>query len=310
MPWTQVACKDGAIRSFEDCLACDPACCDLEVREAIFHQNKHQDPHHAGDSISVTALTGCLRQVYLERNIDYAAHPMHRWFTLRGELIHRLVEMPDREGPTEQEFSERRFTAMLNGTPITGKVDRYKLRFLEHGILKDWKSIGDNGMQFIVYDGAKDEHIWQMNIYAWLLRQNNLPVNYIQICYLSLMAIVRTGEPVTWFEYLNAAPARAGKRAHMVGNPVLTKSYLSGKKKWACTYQVPHVPMYDDETITAFMSPRINHLAAAFREGIIPPRCDPDMQAWRCEEYCYARSQCQQIEECPSGKLIDGAWML
>jgi hypothetical protein len=138
-----------------------------------------------------------------------------------------------------------------------------------------------------------------VNIYAWLLRQNNLPVNYIQICYLSLMAIVRTGEPVTWFEYLNAAPARSGKRVHMVGSPVLTKSYLSGKKKWSCTYQVPSVPMYDQQTIEEFIRPRLIHLHLAFKDGTIPPRCEPEMQAWRCEDYCYARSECERIEKCP-----------
>lgn len=299
MPWTKCLCGDGSTRLLEDCLACDNSvCADQEIKEAVIYRNRHEATEHTGDHITATSLTGCLRQLYLERTIDYSASIMSRWFTLRGELIHRLVELPDHDEPGDMAFSERRFTAELDGIPISGRIDRYKLRFLKHGMLKDFKSIGDNGLQFIIYEGAKKEHCDQVNIYKWLMEKNGFPVNYIQICYLSLMAVVRTGEPTTFFEYLVAAPARSGKRKHMVGNPRLVKSYLSGKKKWACTYQVPAVPMYDNETIEEFMRPRINHLTAAFKKGIIPPRCEPEMQAWRCEDYCYARSECERIEKC------------
>jgi hypothetical protein len=143
---------------------------DIEVREAIFARNADQDPTHVGHNINVTSMLGCMRSTYLERTIDYAASPLGMWWTLRGELIHRLVERPDHDNP-ELRRSELQLSAELDGIPITGRVDSYKLRFLDYGVLKDWKSIGDNGLQYIIYDGAKEDHVWQTNIYAWLLRK-------------------------------------------------------------------------------------------------------------------------------------------
>ena len=56
---------------------------------------------------------------------------------------HRLVERPDHDNP-ELRRSELQLSAELDGIPIAGRVDSYKLRFLDYGVLKGWKSIGDN----------------------------------------------------------------------------------------------------------------------------------------------------------------------
>jgi hypothetical protein len=303
MPWTKAECPNGNAVSFDACLACSDECFDLEVREALFERELNwQAEEHTKDNISATALLGCLRSTYLERITDYAAPPESMWFSLRGELIHRLIERPDMDNPYLRR-SEMRLHAEVNGMKISGQVDNYKLRFLEKGVLKDWKSIGDNGLQYIIFDGAKEEHMWQTNIYAWLCRQNGYEVDRIEIAYLSLMQVVKTGKLATFAEFLVNAPAKSGKRKNMIGKPRLVKEYASGKKKWECDYRIPEVPMFDDETVIEFMTPRLHALSEAFRIGAMPPVADDETRTWKCSGYCRVRSQCEAYEESQGRKL-------
>lgn len=286
-----------AKKNFEECLACDRECFDLEIREALFERELHwQAIEHTGDRISVTALLGCLRATYLERVTDYAAPPESKWWSLRGEIIHRLVERPDMDNPYLRR-SEMRLRAKVNDYEMSGQLDNYKLRFLEQGVLKDWKSVGDTALQYIVFDGAKQEHIWQTNVYAWIARQNGYRVDRIEIAYLSLMQVVKTGLVVPLVEYLNNPPARSGKRKHMLGTPRLVRSYPSGKKKWECFYRIPEVPIYDDETIIDFATPRLHCLTQAFKSGIMPPVAEDETRRWKCDGYCMVREACEAEEK-------------
>jgi len=154
---------------------------DYNIRETLFEmQLKWQAKEHTGHNISVTALLGCLRSTYLERTIDYAATPHSGWYSLRGTLIHKLIERPDLDNPYLRR-SEMRLFAKMNGATVSGQIDHYQQRALEKGVLLDYKSIGDNGLQYIIFDGAKFEHIWQTNIYAWIARQNGYRVDHIEI---------------------------------------------------------------------------------------------------------------------------------
>lgn len=304
MPWTKVLCPNNEEKTFDECLACTSTCLDQEVREALFENERHwQAEEHTGDHISATALLGCLRATYLERVINYAATPASQWFSLRGKLIHKLVERPDMDNPYLRR-SEMRLYARLNGMQISGQLDNYQLRFLKLGILKDFKSIGDNGLQYIVHEGAKQDHIWQTNIYAWLARQNGYRVDAIEICYMSLMQVVSTGQLATVSEYLKNQPAPTGKRKRMVGQPRLVKTYPSGKKKWDCTYQIPPVPIYADQQIIEFMAPRLMILHAAFSDGIMPPVADEATRSWKCLDYCSVNEHCMAYEENHGRKLI------
>lgn len=57
-------------------------------------QSKLQKDKHRGWYISVTSLLGCLRQLYLERSIDYFVEPSKSWWMLRGSILHHLLENP------------------------------------------------------------------------------------------------------------------------------------------------------------------------------------------------------------------------
>ena len=293
MPWLYCTCPDGAKVAFPECLACTRECLDLEVREALFDHEANQDPSHTGSNISVTALLGCLRANYLERITPYAATPESRWYSLRGDLIHRLLE---RNNGDSTRLCETTLEATLGGVKLTGRIDAYQQTFLRRGILKDWKSIGDNGLQYIVYEGAKQDHIWQTNIYAWLARQNGYPVTSIQIAYLSLMQIVKTGTVTRFYEYLKQPPGRSGKRASMIAPPTQVKTYPSGMSKWLCYYQVPSVPLYDHIVIEEFLVERLLTMERAFQTGAIPPMADSETRKWKCEDYCHVNALCAQIE--------------
>jgi hypothetical protein len=296
MPWKNVLCPDGKLKDFDECLACERECFDLEIREALFERERYwQAIEHTGDRISVTALLGCLRATYLERITDFSATPESKWWSLRGELIHRLVERPDMDNPYLRR-SEMRLRAAVNGYVVSGQLDNYKLRFLEQGILKDWKSVGDTGLHYIVYDGAKEDHIWQTNIYAWIARENGYRVDRIEIAYLSLMQVVKTGQVVPLVEFLTNAPPKGGKRKNMIGTPRLIRTYPSGKKKWECFYRIPEVPMYDDKTILDFVTPRLACLSQAFKSKIMPPVADEETRRWKCDGYCQVRQQCEAYE--------------
>ena len=303
MPWTHALCPDGQKKSFDECLACNHECFDLEIREALFERERNwQAIEHTGEHISVTALLGCMRSTYLERITDYAAPPESQWWSLRGELIHRLVERPDMDNPYLRR-SEMRLKAKVNGYEVSGQLDNYKLRFLEKGILKDWKSIGDAGLQYIVFDGAKEDHIWQTNIYAWLGRQNGYRVDRIEIAYLSLMQVVKTGQIVPLTELLVNPPAKSGKRKNMLGTPRIIKEYGSGKKKWECFYRIPEVPIYDDQTVIDFATPRLACLSLAFKSGAMPPVAEDEVRRWKCDGYCRVRERCE-AEESKNGRSL------
>lgn len=57
-------------------------------------QNKVRVDKHQGQYISVTALLGCLRAMVLERSIPYYIEPTKNWYSVRGTLIHNILQNP------------------------------------------------------------------------------------------------------------------------------------------------------------------------------------------------------------------------
>jgi len=117
------------------------------------------------------------------------------------------------------------------------------------------------------------------------------------------MQVVKTGQIVTYTEYLMQPPKAVGKRGNMVGKPRLVREYPSGKKKWACDYRIPKVPIYDDETVLEFVRPRLSELAGAFSEGAMPWIADEDTRKWKCGGYCSVRAECEAWERAQGREL-------
>lgn len=298
MPWTHVLCPNGQTKTFDECIACkeDDQCIHITIRETLFEQNANWiKTEHTGSNITASTLTGCLRNVYLERTVPYAAAPESAWYSLRGTLIHKIIERPDMDNPYLRR-SEMRLASEIDGVRLSGQIDHYQERFLKEGLLLDYKSIGDNGLQYIIHDGAKPDHVWQTNIYAWLARQNGYTVNRIQVVYMSLMQVVATGTNATLHEYLANPPAKTGKRKNMIGLPRLVKRYPSGKQKWQCFYRIPQVQVLTDDEIIAYMRPKIFELQQAYQYAAMPPMADDEMRKWKCADYCHVRAHCDEYE--------------
>lgn len=64
-------------------------------------ENKQRVDKHQGHYISVTALLGCMRQLYLEREIEYYVEPPLNWYSVRGTLLHNILEQPTVAGDVD-----------------------------------------------------------------------------------------------------------------------------------------------------------------------------------------------------------------
>ena len=72
---------------------CDHQCVPASVLVHI--ANKAFVEKHIGTYISATALLGCLRALYLERTEDWYQEPSTSWYSVRGTLLHAILENPD-----------------------------------------------------------------------------------------------------------------------------------------------------------------------------------------------------------------------
>ena len=197
MPVSWVLCDDskhkGERFSFEECLACaknrGPRRCHnaYEVINAIaLNAEERRD---AG--MSTTMLTNvCPRRVILEQEHEYGEHPSGVYARVRGTSTHLLFEHYG--GGLEPLIAEVRFRKrVLVRTPqgdawvwVTGKTDKCLIEDWDgkdqgllpnldacSGFIIDNKSSGDIDGDFKASKHGKpqDDHVEQVNIYAWLL---------------------------------------------------------------------------------------------------------------------------------------------
>jgi hypothetical protein len=88
---------------------------------ALIHiQNKVRVDKHQGQYVSVTSLTPstCPRQFKLERSMDYYVEPPMNWYSIRGTLLHYILQNPDFGSLVEdmQKYVQRMF--------VRGEMDR------------------------------------------------------------------------------------------------------------------------------------------------------------------------------------------
>jgi len=214
---------------------------------------------HQGKYVSVTTIIGCLRNTYLSRIYDIFINPRNAWFTMRGTLIHSILEgnKEDKNFLIEKNLKIN----MDNNHPLYGRIDRYNIN-KRH--LTDFKTVGDNGLKFILQEGAKKDHIKQVNIYRYLLQKNGYPVDTISIIYMSMMDVVETG-----------------------------KKFFQIKKNEVIEYNIPNIELYPTESIKSFCEKRANLLYSAFETGLLPPPPDKETQKWLCStKYCSTTDIC------------------
>ena len=172
---------------------------------------------------SATELIGCHRRVALKEQVDYWVKPSQAYWAFRGQLGHAIVE--SHSGNGHRVIAEERFYAEVAGMLITGKPDviypddrllvdykttksvpkdRKRYACPECGaILREnqWNARAgttltcDCGQSYragtelkpqILPPQPYDTHVQQLNVYAWLLAENDILVERAQVVYLDM----------------------------------------------------------------------------------------------------------------------------
>jgi hypothetical protein len=122
---------------------------------------------------------GTWRRTVLERLVDYYASPRSLWPMLRGTIIHEGLQAIVPVSAIERGLMvEKRLRASLpqhRNIILSGQIDIYN-PFTHR--LEDYKSTSR------VPQTIKYEHLFQLAIYAWLLRWNEYEVDSAVINYI------------------------------------------------------------------------------------------------------------------------------
>jgi len=171
---------------------------------------------------SATELIGCHRRVVLQEEVDYWVKPSQAYWAFRGQLGHAIVER-FHDGNGARTIAEERFYAEMDGMLITGQPD---VIYPDDRLLVDYKTakrVPQSTKRYVcpkceaiirespwkVRRGAKlkceccgaehadlkpeilpprpyDTHVQQLNVYAWLLAENDVLVETAQVVYLDM----------------------------------------------------------------------------------------------------------------------------
>lgn len=131
------------------------------------------DPYDAGRSdISTTSLIDApqRRALIYQHRSSIVEDVSDRVWSLLGSAVHHILERAeDRHAVVEE-----RLFAEVDGWVVSGQFDRY---LPKSKIIQDWKVTS-------VYKAQGDKADWerQLNVLAWLGRENGLEVEKLQIC--------------------------------------------------------------------------------------------------------------------------------
>ena len=127
-----------------------------------------------GADFSVTELIKPpqIRRLWEKHGEDVSIDVREEIWKLLGKGVHAVIEQAESEGT-----KERRFHAEHGGVTISGAIDLLG----DDGSVTDYKVTS----AFAVKKGVKEDWEKQLNLYAWLLRQNDITatkLNIVAIC--------------------------------------------------------------------------------------------------------------------------------
>jgi hypothetical protein len=175
-------CQHRGKVSYEECFACAQSQKHLCQFSYPILNGMVRTEQEEVQGIRVTSLLNCLRKVVLERKHDIYTPPDQLYWSFRGRLAHAIVEYAQ----SDDAVVEQRFTREIEGIPITGKPD---VIYPEQALLQDYKTTA-----VLPRLGPYDHHIWQLNIYRWLV-QDYYRVNRLEIVYLDMKGAKRCPIP-------------------------------------------------------------------------------------------------------------------
>ena len=135
----------------------------------VFVRAIEGDPYSKGEAdFSATELLKPpqIVRLYKEHGDTLSTDVRDEWWKLLGKGVHNVLEQFG-EGQVEN-----RFFADCNGVTISGAID-----LLDDGSMTDYKVTS----VYTIQRGLKAEWEQQLNIYAWLLRQNDMTAKKLTI---------------------------------------------------------------------------------------------------------------------------------
>lgn len=182
-------------------------------------------PAEAIPPLSVTALTGCVRQAFLKSTEPYYQRPDQQYWSYRGTLGHLLAE----RGAGPGIVAERRFERALRlpsgrRVTITGKPDEIDPA---RGLLIDYKTTDRAARQ------ASPLHIAQLNVYRWLVAPE-YEIERLGIVYLTMKGVQKAAVPC-W-------PEGQAERFLQERAGALAEAYAGGawpaltEDRWMCNF--------------------------------------------------------------------------
>jgi hypothetical protein len=122
---------------------------------------RSNEGNREGAGLSATMILQCPMQTILKETEDYYESPADYHARWRGTGVHAMAEV---DGPYEDVIQEERIrknvTVLGETITVSGKPDWFDTR---HNHLDDWKSTKK------CPSAPYDDHIAQINIYAWLI---------------------------------------------------------------------------------------------------------------------------------------------
>lgn len=155
-----ICCQDGLPTRFQTCFdRCRGRGCVFPL--PLIESMMGNEGKRNGAGISATTILQCPVQTILKGEVDYFESPADYHARWRGTGVHAMAEAG---GPYEGVIQETRIRKNVRvlgeSVEVTGQPDWYDAR---HKHLDDWKSTAKCPAQ------PYDDHIAQVNIYAWLI---------------------------------------------------------------------------------------------------------------------------------------------
>ena len=135
----------------------------------------YSNPDREPDSSAFTPsrILACPRAARLEEDHDWYVDVDHAYAPTRGNMVHALMEAARYPGVVRT-FREQRFKTTIETSygpqTFSGKCDLVIVKQFTEGVLHcnivDYKTVAKIGHDMV---RARDEHIQQINMYAWLV---------------------------------------------------------------------------------------------------------------------------------------------
>jgi hypothetical protein len=147
---------------------------DYGAPKAIVNAIQNDPYTKDGADFSITELIKPpqIRRLWNEHEDKISVDVREEVWKLLGKGVHAVIEQAESEGTKEQ-----RFHAEHNGVTISGAIDLIE----DDGSVTDYKVTSTYSVQ----KGLKEDWEKQLNLYAWLLRQNGITatkLNIVCIC--------------------------------------------------------------------------------------------------------------------------------